>query len=165
MSKGIRMRSGFGSWSVIAALALGVLAIIFAGWALTLQNTVDGLEADVATVRANANASVYALSPTDRAPATMQGQVFLSLTGSGVVTINNVPLPGDNEAYHLWFLDSNGQATPGGVFAIDQQGQGFALIPADSGRYVQVAISLEPEGTTTSDGTWLLVGDIDSGKG
>lgn len=165
MSSGIRMRSGIGSWWAIAAVALGVLALIFGGWAFALQNRVDNLEKELAAVRANATASVFTLGPTDRAPATARGQVFLSLTGSGVVTASNLPQPGDNEAYHLWFLTADGKATSGGVLAVDQQGQGFALIPADSTAFAQIAVSLEPVGTASTDGTWLLIGDVDSGNG
>lgn len=153
------------SWPLLAAIALGVLATITTIWAVASSNRVDSLEQDLAEIRANANASAFVLEPTENAPNNVQGQVFLSVTGSGAVVVSNLPQPGDNDEYRIWYLQEDGSATMGTTLSVDANGQGFALIPGDSGEYVGIAISLETAGDEAPAAFYLMIADVRSGKG
>lgn len=152
-------------WHVIAIAALGVLAVGSIIWAVVSNNRVDSLEQDLANVRANANASAYMLEPTEDAPNGVQGQVFLSVTGSGAVIVSNLPQPGDNDEYRLWYLQEDGSAIEGAPLSVDPNGQGFALIPGDAGDYVSIAISLETTGDDAPGAVYLMIAEVRSGKG
>ena len=149
---------------ILVMVALGVLAISTSVWAVRSQSEVMSLENELAEVRANANASVFDLERTENAPTAAQGQVFIRVSGSGVVIISNLPQPGDNEEYRLWYLEDE-TVRSGGPVTVDANGQGFALIPGDSGHYSQIAVSLEAEGTDTPTTSYLLVADVRSGRG
>lgn len=159
-----RMGSGGNPW-MIATAAMAVLAIIASIWAMNLQGRVESLEDDLATVRANANATLYQLEPTDTAPESARGQVWLSPSGSGVITISNMPTPGDNEAYTVWIENDGGEAVWAGTFTLDDGGQGFALIPADSAGISRIHVSLEQRGNQTTSGNYLLTTEVTGGNG
>lgn len=146
-------------------LVLGILATITSVWALNSNARVDELEQEIAKIRAAANASVFDLVPTNFAPNSAQGQVFVSLSGSGVVTVSGLPQPGDNEVFTLWYLVEDGTASHGGTLNIDDLGQGYILVPGDADSYSQIAISLEATGNTEPAGNYLLVAEVNSGKG
>jgi hypothetical protein len=162
---GSRVRSPI-AWPVLAVTALVVLAIITSVWAVTSHTRMSSLESEIAELRSNAHASVFALEATESAPTGTQGQVFLTLSGSGAVTVSNLPNPGDNEEFHLWFLKGDGDtAMAGGTLIVNANGQGFALIPADTADYTQIAVSLEPVGVNAPGGTFLLMAEVGSGRG
>lgn len=161
----IRMSSPV-AWPTLAAIALGVLAVITSVWAVISHNEAETLEREVLELRANANASMYVMDPTDSAPTATQGQVFISLSGSGVVMVSNLPQPGDNEEFRLWYLqDNDDTAMAGGSLTVSETGQGFALIPADTTNYSRIAVSLEPSGSEVPGGSFLLIGEVRSGRG
>lgn len=160
--------------STLLVIALGVVAVLTSGWAVVLQNRVESLEQHVnqledanATLRANANATMYTLERTDIAPPQLAGQVYLNPTGSGVVVVSNLPLPGDNEAYHVWFESEDGASvTRGGALYVSSTGQGFALIPADTMGYARIGISLDSEDANSdTPGAFLLVAEVPTGRG
>lgn len=153
------------SWPILAVIGLGLLAVITTVWAITSHNKVEDLEREAAELRASANASIYQLEPTASAPPASQGQVFISLTGSGVVTVSNLPQAGDSEEFRLWFVQDDSATASGGTLSVDANGQGFALIPGDTGAYSQIAISLESVGSDDPAGTYLLIADVRSGRG
>jgi hypothetical protein len=104
--------------------------------------------------------------PTDIAPANVQGVAYVGTSGSGVVVINNLPPAGDNEVYQLWLLgDTNESAIAAGTLLTNQQGQGFALLPADASGYSRIAISLEPQGSEQPSGAFLLVAEVNPARG
>lgn len=153
-------------WLFPAVIALMIIAIATSSWALSLNSRIDSLESELSTIRTNASASYYALEPTDSAPTAIRGQVFISITGSGVLTITNAPQPGDNEEYRLWFLNDDDDTIMSNVaFNIDANGQGFALIPADTSGYDRVAVSLEPTESQSPGGHYLLTAQVKSTRG
>lgn len=149
-------------------LTIGILVCLLLSittWAVLAQRDVGELKDELATVRANANARSYTMEATDTAPSNVSGQVFLSVNGTGVITVTNLPRPGDNEVYRVWYIQDDGSAVGGGTMPIDDAGHGFALIPGDSGDYAGIAISLEPSDATEPGGAFLLEVEVDSGRG
>lgn len=149
-------------------LTIGILVCLLLSvttWAILAQRDVSSLEDELATVRANANARSYTMEATDTAPANASGQVFLSVNGTGVITVTNLPRPGDNEVYRVWYMQDDGSAVGGGTIPIDDAGHGFALVPGDSGDYAGIAISLEPSDAEEPGGSFLLEVYVDSGRG
>lgn len=155
------------------ALACIGLALITTIWAVVNHNRINSLstEADnlrdqIATLRENANATAYTFVPTDIAPANVQGVAYVGTSGSGAVAINNLPPAGDSEVYQLWLLgDTNDSAIAAGTLLINQQGQGFALLPANASGYSRIAISLEPQGSEEPSGAFLLVAEVNPARG
>lgn len=150
---------------VLVVVVLAVVAVIATIWAVLSTNRASSLESELAEVRANANASAYVLEPTENAPNGVQGQVFLNVSGSGVVVVSNLPQPGDNDEFRIWYLQGDGSATEGAALSVSPDGQGFALIPGDAGDYVGIAISLEASGDEAPAAFYLMVADVRSGKG
>lgn len=150
---------------MLALISLVILVIGSGVWAIRAQNQVDSLEGEISQLRTSATASIFTLEPTENAPNSVQGQVFLSVSGSGAVIVSNLPLPGDNEEFRLWYLDEDDSATAGTVLSVDAFGQGFALIPGDAGNYSRIAISLETTGTEAQPGIYLMIADVRSGRG
>lgn len=153
------------SWPRLAAISLGILAVITSVWAVRSQNSVEVLERELAQIRAGTGASVFDLVATDLAPDNAQGQVFVSLAGSGAVIVSGLPQPGDNEVFILWYLQDDGSAISGGTLQLQENGAGFALIPGDTGNYSHIAISLEAAGSDAPAGNYLLVAEVKSGRG
>lgn len=158
------MGSSGNPW-MIATLALAVVAIICGVWALNLQSRVQSLESDLSTVRANANATRYTLEASANAPQNARGEVWLSPSGSGVITVGNLPAAGDNEEYVVWMQTDDGDPVRGGIISIDSAGQGYALVPADSAGITRIGISLEQRDAIAPAGEYLLSTDIASSRG
>jgi outer membrane murein-binding lipoprotein Lpp len=176
MESNPRRRSRLGSSSSMpatVALACIGLALITTIWAVvnhnrisSLSTEVNDLRAQITTLRENANATAYTFVATDIAPSNVQGVAYIGTSGSGAVVISNLPPAGDNEVYQLWLLgETNDDAVAAGALLTNQQGQGFALLPADASRYVQIAISLEPEGGKKPSGAFLLVAEVNPARG
>lgn len=158
----------------LATIVLAILALGLGFWAGSLRSDVGRLQSDLDTanqtisdLRSNASATVYQLIPTDTAPAESSGQAWFSLSGSGVITVFNMPQPGSNEIYQIWYIsDDPKHPTPGGTFQVDEHGQGYAIIPADTGGITAIAVSLEPgEGSETPSGPYLLQSDVSEYRG
>lgn len=155
------------------AIACGVLAIIAVVWAVVNQIRIADLEGeanelreDNAILRENANATRYLFEPADTAPADLNGVAYLGATGSGVVVVSNLLPAGDNEVYQVWLINPEGSATSAGTLFTTDNGQGFALIPADATGYSSIGISLEPNGgTDTPSGGYLLTAEVNAGRG
>lgn len=159
--------------TLLAGLALLLLAGL-AIWTVSLRNDVANLEGQLAgvqeensTLRASANATVYQLLPTADAPPNAHAQAWFSVQGSGVLSVANMPVPTVDTVYQLWYItDSPTNPVPGGTFTVDGTGQGFMLIPADVDGVTSIAISLEPEGGSSSPtGAILLSSDISDARG
>lgn len=155
------------------AIACLVLALMTTIWAVLNHNRTSGLEdevtdlrAQVSTLRENANATAFPFVATDIAPANLQGVAYIGTSGSGAVVISNLPPAGDNEVYQLWLLgESDDGAVAAGTLLTNQQGQGFALLPADASGYSRIAISLEPKGSKEPSGAFLLVAEVNPARG
>jgi hypothetical protein len=159
-------------WAV-ASLAV-VVAFGVSIWSVNLRSDRDDLQgrlttafAEIAAIRQNANATVYQLQPTQQGPANAHATLWLSINGSGVLSTANLPQPEPGHTYQLWYMTNPTAAPiPGGTFAVDEQGLGFMLIPADAGQFSAIGISSEPEGgSTTLSGPLLLSSDVAGARG
>ncbi len=155
-----------------AALIVALVAMIF--WNISLRNDVGTLEQQIESIRGensslreSANATVYQLLPTENAPANAHAQAWFSIQGSGVLSVANLPPLGDGTVYQFWYVtDSPTNPVPGGTFTVDDNGQGFMLIPPDVDGVTSIAISLEPEGGSASPtGAILLTSDVSDARG
>ncbi len=153
-------------------IAIAALLVMATGWAVinqarvsSLQADVEQLRQDIALLRQNATATAYTFEPTDIAPPNLRGSVYIATSGSGVVTLSNLPPTGDDHSFQVWLLDKDGTGSPAGKVFLTPTGEGFALIPADSSGYTQIAISLEPDGASSTPGSYLLVVDVNPARG
>lgn len=161
------------AWPVVTlALLLVVLGLIV--WNINLRSDINELGKDLdaaieesASLRSNANATVYQLVPTENGPANANAQAWFSIQGSGVLSVANMPQLNDGEVYQLWYgTDSPTTPIPGGTFTVDDAGQGFMLIPADVGPISSIAISAEPSGgSQLPTGPVLLSSDVAGARG
>jgi hypothetical protein len=160
-----------GMMLIAASLIVTVGMII---WNINLRNDVDDLEQRLTTIqgenstlRESANATVYQLLPTPDAPENAHAQAWFSIQGSGVLSVANLPPLETGTTYQFWYItDSPTKPVPGGTFSVDGNGQGFMLIPADVSGVTSIAISIEPEGGSTSPtGTILLTSDVSDARG
>lgn len=127
---------------------------------------IASLQADNTQLRERANATLYTMEPSDLAPTALRGEVFLTVSRSGVIALSGLPAPGGNEVYMVWLInDADGTATAAGTISRNDTGQGFALLPADSAPYNRIAVSLESVGTTVPEGTYLLDVEVLPGRG
>lgn len=161
----------------LTTLLAGLAVLLLAGmviWNVNLRNDVADLEGQLdrigeenSTLRASANATVYQLLPTEDAPPNAHAQAWFSVQGSGVLSVANMPEPGEGSVYQLWYItDSPTNPVPGGTFTVDGTGQGFMLIPADVDGVTSIAVSLEPEGGSAAPtGAILLSSDISDARG
>lgn len=167
-----RMASPLSLPATVATACL-VLAIITTIWAVVnhnrisdIEDEVNDLRAQISTLRENANATAFAFVATDIAPANLQGVAYIGTSGSGAVAISNLPPAGDSEVYQLWLLgESDEGAVAAGTLLTNQQGQGFALLPADASGYSRIAISLEPNGSNEPSGAFLLIAEVNPARG
>lgn len=152
-------------WLIATAAVIGCIGLAI--WATSLRSDVSEAEAQIADLVSERNqlqqaatASAYDLSPTAQGPANASGTMYITATGSGVLSAVNLPQPGDGESYQVWFLpEDEGEPIPGGTFSVDDRGVGFLLVSADVGTFRGVAISIEPEaGSTSPTGSMLLTG-------
>lgn len=158
----------------LVLIGLAALLAVSTVWALALRSDRDraedrqsSLEAEVATLRAGANATAYRLSPTPNAPANAGGTAFFALDGTGVVSVVNLEPAPAGRSYQVWYYPTpESEPLPGATFNLDENGTGFMLIPADVGVFSTIAVTLEPEaGTTTPSGPVMLEGSTGGARG
>lgn len=158
-------------------LVAGLLIIALLGmvvWNINLRSDKHELEASLeasrgenSTLRQSANATVFQLLPTSDGPPAANGQVWLSVQGSGVLSVANLPSPEAGRMYQLWYItDAPNEPVPGGTFKVDGNGQGFMLIPSDVEGITSIGISLEPEGGSAKPSSPILLSsDISDARG
>lgn len=159
-------------WSIASALAIA--AIVLSIWNVDVRGDRDRVQERLATalqdnaiLRQQANATAYQLTRTEQGPANASGTAFFSLSGSGVLTVANLPQPESGRVYQLWYLAGPmNPPIPGGAFATDAQGVGFMLIPSDVGQFNEIGISIEPEGGSAAPtGPMLLTSAVSGARG
>jgi hypothetical protein len=157
---------GVASLAVMVALGVSI-------WSVNLRSERDDLRGRLTTaltenaeIRQNANASSYQLQPTEQGPANAHATLWLSLSGSGVLSTANLPQPEEGFTYQLWYMtDPMTAPIPGGTFTVDEQGIGFMLIPADVGPFTTIGISAEAEGGSATLSVLLLSSDVSGARG
>lgn len=161
-------------WPLTTAVLLGLIVIGLGFWALNLRsnlratdNAIARLESEIAQIRANTDATTYHLTTTPDGPPSASGTAYLSVSGSGVLTVAHVPTPPSGMGYQLWFFPTGGaNPLPGGFVTIDAHGQGFSLLPVDMGPIATLGISLEPvAGSTSPTGPMILTGSLSGARG
>jgi len=155
------------SVAILAALGLSIWNANLRSERDRLQGRLETALAENATIRQHANASVYQLRPTEQGPANAHATAWFSLNGSGVLSVANLPQPGEDQVYQFWYqTGETGTLVPGGTFSVDAQGVGFMLIPADVGQFNAIAISAEPSGgSATPTGPLLLSSEVSGARG
>lgn len=158
----------------IISIGLAILLAIAVLWGMTVrsdrgraEDRAVNLEAEVATLRAGANATAYQLLPGPDAPANAGGTAFFALDGTGVISVINLEPAPAGRSYQVWFYPTTeSEPLPGATFALDGNGTGFMLIPADIGVFSAVSVTLEPEaGTTIPSGPMILEGSTGGARG
>ncbi len=159
-------------WVIAIAAVVGCIAL--AAWTTILRSDLEDADARVAALtdernqlREAATASVYELTPTAEGPGDAHGTMYLTASGSGVLSVVNLPAPEDGQAYQVWFLPpEEGAPVPGATFGVDDNGVGLVLIAADTGAFRGVAISQEPlAGSAAPTGPMLLSGAAAGARG
>ena len=163
-------RALLGAIGALAAIALvGMLVwnVNLRGEVQDLRQELDSIRTENSSLRESANATVYQLLPTADAPQNAHAQAWFSIQGSGVLSVANMPPLEDGTTYQFWYVtDSPNAPIPGGTFAVDGNGQGFMLIPADVDGVTSIAVSIEPEGGSSAPtGTILLSSDVSDARG
>ena len=158
-------------------LAIGVLAlalVVALVWAVSLRAELDSsqeelaaAQAEIDTLRAQANATAYDLLPTADAPANANGTAFFALDGTGVIFVANLDPAPEGRSYQVWYYPTtDSEPLPGATFQVDASGVGYMLIPADVGLFTQITVTLEPEaGSAAPSGPLLLVGSTGGARG
>ena len=158
-------------------LSIGVLAlalVIALVWAISLRSELESTRDDLAaaqaeidTLRAQANATAYHLLPTADDPANANGTAFFALDGTGVIFVANLEPAPEGRNYQVWYYPTvDSEPLPGAIFQVDATGVGSMLIPADVGLFTQITVTLEPEaGSAAPSGPLLLVGSTGGARG
>ena len=141
--------------AVVAALALGVVALGLFLWALLLLGRVGDLEDEVSqqneeivTLRQQANATSYTLTPTTSGPQGASGTFFFSLPDQqGALVARGLGQAPDGWAYQIWLINDD-ESTPvaGPTFSVDANGEAVVPLTAEVSTFDAVAVSVEPVG-------------------
>jgi len=156
------------------AVLLALLVIGLGFWAFDqrsslhdAQGEITRLERELSRLRENADSTSYRMMATPDGPPSASGTAFLSLSGSGVLSVSHLPEPQSSLGYQIWYFPAGGEgAIPGGFITLDANGQGFALLPADATPVATIGISLEPtRGSPSPTGPLLLTGSLSGARG
>jgi hypothetical protein len=160
---------------IIALAVLGVIAIALFLWALLLQGRVNDLEdeidqqnTEIASLRQQANATAYTLSPTVDGPPGASGTFFFSLPDQrGALVARGLEAAPDGQAYQLWYIEDEGSAPIAGpTFQVNASGEAVVPLTAEVSTFDAIAISLEPaEGSDAPTNPLLLQGRLGGAAG
>lgn len=135
-------------WLAAAALGVALIALVLAVWQGQEIRQELGAQRDLLTVMAYAEGpivDVRAPSPGSRAT----GKLYLD-PDSAVAALIAVNLPPLDEAhvYQVWLSQPDGEWVSGGLFRVDQEGNGWLLIraPKPLAAYNGAQVSLEMSG-------------------
>ena len=76
-----------------------------------------------------------------------------ALLRKAAITVNGLPPAPDGKTYQLWYLGPDGAASSAGLFGVDAEGSGQALLAGDARSAAKVAMTLEPTGGSTQPTT------------
>lgn len=100
----------------------------------------------------------YRLTATPNGPANASGTAFMPLSGSGVLSVVNLPAPEAGMAWQMWYFRDDAQPpVAGATFTVNEDGMGYSPIPADVGSFRGIGVSLEPEGGSASPTTAMVL--------
>ncbi|MDQ4099020.1 MAG: anti-sigma factor, partial [Chloroflexota bacterium] len=159
-------------WLLTGLLFLAGIGLLV--WGFGLRSELDAVRANLADesaqlalVRANANATAYTLIPTAEGPELARGTAFIRPEGSGVVEIVNLPPLDATQRYQLWYYpEGDGAPLPGETLTLNEDSIAFSLIPADVGTFRAVGVSVEPAAGSQAPTTpIILLGTVGGARG
>ncbi len=152
--------SSFFRAPALTALAL-LLLIALGAWNFALQNRLAQQSAalqQVTTEMSQQRDLMTAMAYSDGQPHRLQGtEVASQAVGrlySGYdentffMITYDMPLLKPSQSYQLWLIDTSGNRTSGGIFAVDARGRGWLIghSPKPLSEYASVGVTVEPSG-------------------
>ncbi len=150
---------------VLAALAL-LIAIGVGIWNISVQNQLSqqiahdqrliaqlvGERDQIWSVMAYGQGQPRELKGTEIASRSSGRLYGKSDQTSFMLVVHNLPALERGKVYQLWLVDSRGDRTSGGTFALDNEGYGWLVIrpPRPLTEYSSIGITVEPEGGSPS---------------
>jgi hypothetical protein len=161
--------------TVIGFSLLGLIAIGLFLWALLLQGRIndvenerDDLNAQLAEIRLNANATSYTLVPTTDGPPAATGTFFFSLPDQrGALTVRGLTPAPDGQTYQIWYIDDDEDVPISGPpFTVNSEGEAAVPLNLNATTFDGIAISLEPSTLSNVPTTpYLLEGQLGGAAG
>ncbi len=138
-----------------AALLIALLAFGWNAWQTMQLNQQLTTQRDLMTVLAYAQGNALVIRGTDLAPQAV-GRLYADRDAmvAALVTVDLPPLRSD-QAYQVWLTEPDGHTASGGLFTVDNQGNGWLLVraPQKMDAYVQVGVTVEPRGGSAAPTT------------
>jgi anti-sigma-K factor RskA len=130
-----------------AAAAAAVITIGGLAWSPWSDDT--GSQTPLAQVAAAADAQ--------RVGSTKDGVttevVYSRQLGKAAISVKGLPPAPDGKTYQLWYIGAGGAITSAGLFGVDADGSGQALLAGQAAPTDKVAVSVEPAGGSTQPTT------------
>ncbi len=77
--------------------------------------------------------------------------------GKAAITVQGLPPAPEGQTYQVWYLGPDGAASSAGLFGVDADGSGQALLTGDASSAAKVAMTVEPTGGSVQPTTDPLV--------
>ncbi len=134
-----------------AAAAAAVIAIGGVAWSPWSDD--PGSQSPMAQVAAAADA----MRVTSSKGGVTTEVAYSKQLGKAAITVNGLPPAPDGKTYQLWYVGPDGAASSAGLFGVDADGSGQALLAGDASSAAKVAMTLEPSGGSAQPTTDPLV--------
>ena len=72
--------------------------------------------------------------------------VYSKQLGKAAISVKGLPPAPDGKTYQLWYVGAGGTITSAGLFGVDADGNGQALLAGEADPTAKVAVSVEPAG-------------------
>ena len=83
--------------------------------------------------------------------------VYSRQLGKAAISVKGLPPAPAGKTYQLWYIGAGGTITPAGLFAVDADGSGQAILAGQATPTDKVAVSVEPAGGSAQPTTDPLV--------
>jgi len=83
--------------------------------------------------------------------------VYSKQLGQAAISVTGLPPAPDGKTYQLWYVGAGGTITSAGLFGVDAEGNGQALLAGQAAPTDKVAVSVEPAGGSDQPTTDPLV--------
>jgi anti-sigma-K factor RskA len=134
-----------------AAAAAAVIAIGGIAWSPWSDDTAG--QSPMARVAAAADAQRVA---STKGGVTTE-VVYSKQLGQAAISVTGLPPAPDGKTYQLWYVGAGGTITSAGLFGVDAEGNGQALLAGQAAPTDKVAVSVEPAGGSDQPTTDPLV--------
>ena len=123
-----------------AAVAAGVIAVGGIAWSPWSDDA--GTQTPLAAVTTAADAQRVSSS---RGGVTTE-VVYSKQLGKAAISVEGLPPAPSGKTYQLWYIGAGGTITSAGLFPVDADGSGQALLAGQAAPTDKVAVSVEPAG-------------------